>query len=179
MRVNGKSPFKKTNISVTTVYAACKGANITLSSAQAICNALNLKFLETFISVGKETLSNNTVSHYHRVLNSVLATAVTWQVISENPAKRVSPPKVERHEALYLDDKRAIRLIKLLDDEPIQYRVAIVLLLYSGIRRGELCGLEWNDIDFKHNIISIQRESQYLPGMGIFENSPKSEKSER
>ena len=39
-------------------------------------------------------------------------------------------------------------MLDLLDDEPIVYRTMITLLLHTGLRRGELCGLEWDDINF-------------------------------
>ena len=64
-----------------------------------------------------------------------------------------------------------IRLFELLESEPIMYRTIITLLVYSGLRRDELCGLEWRDIDFKNKIISIERASLYLPEKGIYEDS--------
>lgn len=69
-----------------------------------------------------------------------------------------------------------------------QYRVAlheriaivmIKLLLYSGMRRGEMCGLEWEDIDWNKETIRIQRSSQYLSGKGVFTKETKTETSDR
>jgi integrase len=54
-----------------------------------------------------------------------------------------------------------------------------MLLLYSGMRRGELCGLEWSDIDFKNNLISITKAGLYLPDRGVFDDTPKNKTSER
>jgi integrase len=61
----------------------------------------------------------------------------------------------------------------------IQYKTMVLLLLYSGVRRGELCGLEWNDIDLEDHLISICRTSQYLPGKGIYEKGTKTASSVR
>ncbi len=55
----------------------------------------------------------------------------------------------------------------------------IRLFLLSGVRRGELCGLEWKDIDFKNNMITVCRTSQYLPGKGIFTKGTKTDSSVR
>ena len=70
-------------------------------------------------------------------------------------------------------------LIELLEYEPIQYRTAVILLIYSGMRRGELLGLEWNDFDFKKYIVSIARASQYLPKKGVFTTRTKTSSSAR
>ena len=53
------------------------------------------------------------------------------------------------------------------------------MLIYSGVRRGELCGLQWSDIDFNNHVIDIIRSSQYLPNKGVFEKSTKTESSAR
>jgi integrase len=55
----------------------------------------------------------------------------------------------------------------------------IKLFIYSGLRRGELCGLEWPDIDFEHQMIKVCRSSQYVSGMGIFVKETKTESSDR
>ncbi len=70
-------------------------------------------------------------------------------------------------------------MLDLLEDEPIQYRTMIHLLLYTGMRRGELCGLEWKDIDSQKFLIHILRESLYLPEKGIYEETTKTLSSER
>src|SRR5699024_7626353 len=107
------------------------------------------------------TLSAQTIRYYHMVLSSMLSTAVEWQLIPSNPCDRVKAPKIERKEAKYLDEVQAARLIKCLDNEPLQYKTMIMLFLYSGMRRGELCGLEWPDIDFDNHLVSITKSSLY------------------
>ena len=47
------------------------------------------------------------------------------------------------------------------------------------MRRGELCGLFWDDIDFEKRLVTIRRSSQYLPGKGIFDKETKTEASKR
>ena len=49
----------------------------------------------------------------------------------------------------------------------------ILLLLYTGMRRGELCGLEWKDIDFTERRLSIVRTSQYIGHGQIITKEPK------
>lgn len=88
--------------------------------------------------VGYKKLSPKTILHHHRLISSILTKAVQWQIIKENVANRVEPPKVPKHESPYLDEIQAKELIRLLENEPMQYKTAITLLIYTGLRRGEL-----------------------------------------
>lgn len=167
-------------VSVGTLEAMTAGRNIAPESADNICRALHVPIDTLFIPVGNDDiLSTKTVQHYHRLLSSIFNTAVKWQVIFSNPCSRTDPPKVERKEALYLDEHQAARLLGLLDDEPEQYRTMITLLIHTGMRRGELCGLEWSDIDFDKGIISIRRSSIYQPEKGVFTSDTKTPSSHR
>ncbi len=55
----------------------------------------------------------------------------------------------------------------------------IRLLLFTGLRRGELLGLEWQDINFDKKTVQIRRSSQYLPDRGIYEDGVKNDTSDR
>lgn len=174
-----KALSREAHVAEQTIHRACAGENINGKSAAALCTALGLSRSEAFAVSEKKALSGNTALHYHHLISSILSTAVQWQIIAANPAERVKPPRAEQKEAVYLDDSQARRLIELLDSQPVQYRVMVTLLLYSGLRRGELCGLEWKDIDFDKGIIHVCRASQYLPKKGIFTKDPKNSSSER
>lgn len=124
-------------------------------------------------------LSPKTINHHHRLISSIMSTAVTWQVIDSNPCERVKPPKVEPKEAKYLDEDDLKRLLKLLETEEIKYQTAIMLFIDTGMRRAEACGLEWSDIDFTKGTINIVRNSLYLSSKGIYEGKTKTESSKR
>jgi integrase len=66
-----------------------------------------------------------------------------------------------------------------LDESQHKYKVLTMLALFTGMRRGELMGLEWKDIDYEKKTINICRTSQYLPGDGVFTKEPKTEFSTR
>ncbi len=123
-------------------------------------------------------LSNSTIMHYHRLLSSMFNCAILWGVIAISPLK-VKPPKVEQKEAAHLDEDQAAALLDALENEPIQYRTMIKLLLYTGLRKGELLGLEWQDIDFERGLMQIVRSSQYIPGTGTITKEPKNKRSQR
>ncbi len=108
-----------------------------------------------------------------------MSTAVQWQVISSNPCQRVKPPKAERKEAEYLDEVQAFELLRCLENEPIIYKTLFTVILYSGMRRGEACGLEWSDIDLDNGIVDINKSSLYLPEKGIYDDDTKNATSRR
>ena len=127
-------------------------------------------------------LSGKTILEHHRLLRAMLHKAVYWQVIVSNPAERVQPPKAKKPKRKYYDDdqcKILLENLEQLDEEEIKYKTAIILTVFTGVRLGELMGLEWNDIDFRNGIVSINRSSQYLADTGIFTKVPKTESSIR
>lgn len=123
------------------------------------------------INAGK--LAPKTIVDHHRVISKILATAVKWGLLEKNVAERADPPKIPYRELPYLNEEQVRHMICLLDNEPIQYRTMIILLVYTGIRRGELCGLEWKDIDFEKQVMRVSRSSQYVGNKKIITKEPK------
>ena len=130
----------------------------------------------------KKPLSGKTILEHHRLLRAMLHKAVYWQLIVTNPAERVQPPKARKPKRRSYDDEQTkilLENLELLSIEDTKYKVAITLTIFTGVRLGELMGLEWQDVDFKNGIISINRSSQYLSDMGVFTKVPKTESSIR
>ena len=130
----------------------------------------------------KKPLSGKTILEHHRLLRAMLHKAVYWQLIVANPAERVQPPKARKPKRRSYDDEQTkilLESLELLSSEDTKYKVAIILTVFTGVRLGELMGLEWTDVDFKNGIISINRSSQYLSDMGVFTKVPKTESSIR
>ena len=130
----------------------------------------------------KKPLSGKTILEHHRLLRAMLHKAVYWQLIVANPAERVQSPKARKPKRKSYDDEQTKILLENLEQlsiEDTKYKVAIILTVFTGVRLGELMGLEWQDVDFKNGIISINRSSQYLADMGVFTKVPKTESSIR
>lgn len=164
----------------STLRDALNGHNVSEKTARAICKALKLPLTKTFTADGKDKpLSNNTVRHYHSFLSSVLGVAVKWGLIPGNPCERATLPKKENTPPRYLDEEQTARLLSLLDGEDVQYRTMIKLFMFTGMRKEELCGLEWKDIDFKTSVIRIERASLYIPHEGIITDTTKNASSTR
>ena len=171
---------RKCGVTLHVIRSMREGKLITQENAQKVSDGLKYSTDKLFEEVVTErTLSEKTRRNYHAFISSVLSWAVKWQIIPSNPAERVQPPKVSRKEAVYLDDEQAIALLKALEDEPFTQRTAIEILLYTGMRRGELLGLKWEDIDFEKEILSIRRSALYLPKKGVFADETKTSSSVR
>lgn len=124
-------------------------------------------------------LKPSTIKTYHSTLSSALSHAVKWGYISQNPATGIDLPSNAGYHAQYLDEPEAIKLLELLHDVPLHWRVLISFDLLSGLRRGELLGLRWCDVDLSAQLIYIKQTWNYSPQKGCYVGSPKSRHTER
>jgi integrase len=125
-------------------------------------------------------LRARTVRHVHAVTRRALGHAAQWGIIARNPAENVSPPPVQSSEVEILrsDDVQAI-LAKLRERRGrLLYTVAVVLLA-SGLRRGELCALRWSDINLNTGKLSIERSLEQTRQGGLRFKSPKTKHGRR
>lgn len=171
---------QKAGISVDVPGSIIRGNNCSYKSACQISTALGMPF-ETLFAPSKtvKPLSPTTVQHYHRLITDILNAAVKWGYLAVNPASKVTAPKARHKDALYLDADQARELTTELKRAPDIYHYAILLLLLTGMRRGELLGLEWKDINWEHRYIQISRASYYTPEKGVYTDTTKNESSER
>ncbi|MHB1042353.1 MAG: site-specific integrase [Eubacteriales bacterium] len=129
---------------------------------------------------GKEgVLSPKTILHHHRLISAMLNDAVEWELIGSNPASKVKPPKVAKKQAECYDEEQTAALLAAAEIEPLRYRLMINLAVFTGLRRGELMGLEWRDINLEAGTLEVRQASQYVAGKGTFTKEPKNETSKR
>lgn len=119
------------------------------------------------------------MQHYHRMLSSVFTKAVQWGIVQDNPVKRAEPPKGAAVSVSYLEEADVAKLLAALHDAPPQYSAIVQLGLFTGMRRGEICGLRWSDIDFENSTISVNRTMEYIPHQGLIFTEPKTRASNR
>lgn len=132
---------------------------------------------------GKGGLSARTVLHHHRVLSASLNHAVKWGYVLRNVAQSVSPPRPVRKEITTLAPEDIPALFgeakKLEANSGLPYFVIFLTALHSGMRRGELLGLKWADIDFGANVISVNRSLQVLKDGRFIFSEPKTSNARR
>jgi integrase len=168
-------------IAYSTKRKLIDGQAVALDVAKKAAASLGIEITKAFNVTGDASkLSENTKGNFFRCLSSILSTAVQWQVITDNPCKRVKAPSQRQKEIKHLTPEEALKLYQAALEYPdIRIKSAILTLLLTGIRESELAGLEWSDIDFSKGIIHIQRNSQYIRGKGIVTGTPKTESGNR
>jgi integrase len=102
--------------------------------------------------VGDKTVSPATVNRHLDVLSGILNKAVTWGKLQTSPMKSVQSLKVPKGRLRFLEKEE---IVKLLSNCTKNLRPIVVLALFTGMRRGEILGLKWHDIDVKRNIITL------------------------
>lgn len=124
-------------------------------------------------------LSSGSIEYHLRVLKNILKRAVEWKVINSNPADNVQKPKVEYKKVVPYDEHEVQQLLRALENEPFHWRMMITLALTTGLRRGELLGLEWKHIDLENGVIDVvQTLSLSLKGEVVIKE-PKTKNSIR
>lgn len=171
---------ESSGVSVKTIKSMLKGNPVSRKTATSICKVMEMDLNKLFTPKGEpKGLSDQSILHCHRLIHTVLETAVQWQAIASNPAGRVKSPKVERKRVKFYDEVEAEKLLEALEAAPLKYKTALNLALNGGMRLGELSAMTWNDIDFDNCLIRIEQASQYLPGKGSYIKDPKNESSIR
>lgn len=125
-----------------------------------------------------KTYAPKTQLHYFRCLSTIFSIAYKLDMIKENPVAKVSAPKVPKKLPQFLDFEQARHILQLLKNEPLKYQVAINILLHTGIRRGELLGLEWDCIDWENAEMKIEQNTIYVHKK-VYTKEPKTENSNR
>ena len=132
----------------------------------------------------EEGLSTTTVISFHNVLHKALETAVRWNLISRNVCDLVSPPRRKRFEIQPLSVEQVQQLLATTRDHRLE--ALFLLALATGMRRGELLGLKWQDINFQAEMLQIRRILTRVPtkvkkpqGSTYVEAEPKTEKGRR
>lgn len=123
-----------------------------------------------------ERLSASTIRHHHDLLSCALRTAVKQELIRRNPAEWVDPPRVNMTEVRFYNAGELKRLCEVVEGTWLE--TVVKLAGYLGLRREEICGLRWSNVDFKNRKIHI-REARTTAGAVIIQKETKNRSSAR
>lgn len=108
-----------------------------------------------------EGLAPSTITCYHSVLHLALDMAMKWGIIPQNVCNLVSPPRRARFEIQPLTTEQAEKLLTTVRGH--KWEALYILALATGLRRGEILGLKWQDIDFKTGVLHVRRILSRVP----------------
>ena len=126
---------------------------------------------------GGTKLSGNTVKKHHTLLKTALKLAVKQDVIYKNPADLAEPPKYTRPEISVYSVEEIKKLFNVVENDII-LKTAVSLAALLGLRREEICGLKWSNVDFLTKEIHII-EAKTIAGSDVIEKSTKNASSNR
>ncbi len=134
------------------------------------------------LSLQSEGKKHSSVVKLHAILHSLFKQAYMTETIERNPMDKVERPRPRKDEcknqeieAYTADELR--RILYCLESEPLKWQTYIRLLIDTGIRRGEACGLQWKYVDFQKHKITIAANLCYTGSKGTYLDTPKNGKS--
>ena len=120
-------------------------------------------------------LSEQTVAVVHRILHRALADAVRRRIIRSNPAADAVPPRsTSPHEMRVWDASQLRTFLDHVADDRL--RALWTVTAMTGMRRGEVCGLQWGDVNLDAGQIAVRRSRVPVAGR-VTESTPKSGKT--
>jgi integrase len=121
--------------------------------------------------------STSYIRKMHQILNQAFNQAVKWKKISVNPVKDADPPSVRYQEMNIWSQDEIQKFLANCKGE--RHYLTFLIALYTGMRRGEILGLKWSDIDFNSQIIQVNRSLATIPKEGYIFTTPKTKSSIR
>ena len=132
--------------------------------------------LENGRADGKGGLSARSVLYVHRTLREALQHGVKLQLVARNVADLVTLPRANKYSATVYSEDELVQLLQISKDTDME--IIILLAVSLGLRRGELLGLKWSDIDLEEKRIII-RHNHVQTTQGNITKTPKSTSSIR
>lgn len=131
-----------------------------------------------YASMMDDGLSSASITKAHSIINGCLNKALTKGTILANPARATERPKVKHKDVNPLDDKGLERFLGVVYAEEARWKAAMLTLIGTGLRSGELLALEWRHINFDTCEITVEQGASRLK-VGYEIEGPKTEASIR
>lgn len=141
-------------------------------------NSFYADLLEDGRADGKGGLGPATVRRVHAALHRALADAVRWGYLADNPADRCDPPRIRvgDNEIRTWSAEQVAGFLQSIAGHDLH--PLFLLLVTTGLRRGEALGLRWSDIDLERGELAVRRTVLSVSGK-IISGTPKTAKGRR
>ena len=117
-------------------------------------NGIKSSDIQSVITKLSETLSNTSLRMMYAVLLKSFQQAVDWQLISRNPCQYVNRPSKTRFQPYVYGTEELNTLLETC--KGTKAYIPVLLAITTGMRRSEIAGLQWSDIDFTRKEISVR-----------------------
>lgn len=171
--------YAKPNLSPTTVRGYLVNINkhtLPYIGTVPLQKLVPLQIQRMFDQLQGKSLSPRTIKYVHSTLREALQHAFKMQLIPRNPADFVTLPKQVKYKAKAYEESEVLEMLKAAKDTDMEAPLNIGVGL--GLRRGELLALQWGDIDFEKNQVTISRNLVEINGEVCF-RQPKSDAGNR
>lgn len=141
---------------------------------------LSRKTIQETISQKSQKLRPSSVSKLHMIINNVCALAVHDKVITENPCQKIELPKVTEAKINVLSEEEMTELMTAcwgIHKKPMRLYHIVFLDLRVGMRRGEILGLSWDNINFATNEITVEKQWIMVNGKPAWSTNPDGTKT--
>ncbi|MCP4583772.1 MAG: tyrosine-type recombinase/integrase [candidate division Zixibacteria bacterium] len=122
-------------------------------------DSINPEIINIFTTSVLAGMKPKTIRNYIALLKTILNKAVEWELIEKNPIARVKLPKNVK--TFHFFEKQEVEKMIAAAEEPL--KSVIIMLVNSGMRKGEFFSLRWRDIDFKAESIRVWPYDGYSP----------------
>lgn len=140
-------------------------------------NKLSSLQIQTYLSIKLgEGLSSNTVFKHYNLLRTALGQAVHLSLLEVNPARKVTPPRLNPTQYTCYSPQQLRILFQATEGTPLG--LAVRLASYLGLRRSEITGLRWQCVDLKARVVLIQEVRTEVGGQEVLKE-PKTRRSVR
>lgn len=126
-----------------------------------------------------EGYNPNYVRKMHSMLKQAFGQAVKWKRLSYNPVIDATPPVSKKEEMKIWNPKEIQIFLQYCKVKAARHFITFLLAIYTGMRRGEILGLKWSDIDLEKKKISVKRSLAYIPEKGYIFTNLKTNSSKR
>ena len=115
---------------------------------------LEARHIQQFYTEKLKTVTPNSVIHYHAVIYQALKYAMKTDMVPQNVAMKVDRPRKNSFQPTFLDAEQMQKLFEIVKGTRLE--LPVLVAAFYGLRRGEVCGLKWNAIDFERGTITIR-----------------------
>ena len=172
---------RKSGVTMNTLRDMANGKPVMRSTAEKVAQVCGKTLKQAFtLTESRGELEDGTIARIRTALSPIFSTAVKKELLLKNPVINATTPKdTDIEERVYLDAEHCKKLLTIINEfNNPQFTRLIRILLFTGMRIGEITGLHWNDVDFERSTLTI-RYSLYRSKGQYKLGTPKTKSSAR